>query len=430
MDTSQIYQLYLENRLISTDSRRISEGCIFFALRGESFDGNKFAAQALEKGAAYAIVDDPAAVTSDKIFFVENTLDALQDLARMHRKSFSFPVIALTGSNGKTTTKELIRCVLSTRYNTYATQGNLNNHIGVPLTILSVDERSVQMLIVEMGANHEKEIALLCSVAQPTHGLITNVGKAHLEGFGSLDGVKKAKGELYDYLSKKKGTVFVNAANEILMEMASKRRAFGEIIFYNSDNQPSIPRIVGQSPFISYTTGDLTVSTNLVGEYNFNNICAALCIADYFDLSPDDAHLAISNYVPDNNRSQIVRQNSNTIILDAYNANPSSMAAALENFAKMEASHKMVVLGDMLELGNESRAEHELLGEIIAKGKFDTVVLFGKEIAYSLGSLPKAYYFPDKFSLHNWIMDNPRLDSHILIKGSRGMGLESVVNFL
>ncbi len=430
MDTSQIYQLYLENRLISTDSRRISDGCIFFALKGENFDGNKFAAEALEKGAAYAVADDPAAVTSDKILLVENTLDTLQELARLHRKSFSFPVIALTGSNGKTTTKELLKCVLSTRFNTYATQGNLNNHIGVPLTILSVDERSVEMVIVEMGANHEKEIALLCSVAQPTHGLITNIGKAHLEGFGSLEGVKKAKGELYDYLSKKKGTVFVNAKNEILMEMASKRRAFGEIIFYNSDNQQSTPQVIGQSPFISYTTGDLTVSTNLVGEYNFGNICAALSVADYFRISPDDAHLAISNYVPGNNRSQIVRQNTNTIILDAYNANPSSMAAALENFAKMEAGHKMVVLGDMLELGNESRAEHELLGEIIAKGEFDTVLLFGKEIAHALRNLPKAYYFADKFSLHNWIMDHPCQNSHILIKGSRGMGLESVVNFL
>lgn len=430
MDTSQIYELYLENRLISTDSRRISDGCIFFALKGENFDGNKFAAEALEKGAAYAIADDPAAVTSDKILLVENTLDTLQDLARLHRKSFSFPVIALTGSNGKTTTKELLKCVLSTRYKTYATGGNLNNHIGVPLTILSVDERFVEMVIVEMGANHEKEIALLCSVAQPTHGLITNIGKAHLEGFGSLEGVKKAKGELYDYLSKKKGTVFVNAKNEILMEMASKRRAFGEIIFYNSDNQQSTPQVIGQSPFISYTTGDLTVSTNLVGEYNFSNICAALSVADYFKISPDDAHLAISNYVPGNNRSQIVRQNTNTIILDAYNANPSSMAAALENFAKMEAGHKMVVLGDMLELGNESRTEHELLGEIIAKGKFDTVLLFGKETAHALRSLPNAYYFADKFSLHNWIMDHPRQNSHILIKGSRGMGLESVVNFL
>ncbi|ODS84133.1 MAG: UDP-N-acetylmuramoyl-tripeptide--D-alanyl-D-alanine ligase [Cytophagaceae bacterium SCN 52-12] len=430
MDTSQIYQLYLENRLISTDSRRISDGCIFFALKGENFDGNKFAAEALEKGAAYAVADDPEAVTSDRILLVENTLDTLQEVARLHRKSFSFPVIALTGSNGKTTTKELLKCVLSTRFKTYATEGNLNNHIGVPLTVLSVDERAVEMVIIEMGANHEKEIALLCAIAQPTHGLITNIGKAHLEGFGSLEGVKKAKGELYDYLSKKKGTVFVNAKNEILMEMASKRRAFGEIIFYNSDNQQSTPQLIGQSPFISYTADDMTVSTNLVGEYNFGNICAALSVADYFGISPDDAHLAISNYVPGNNRSQIVRQNTNTIILDAYNANPSSMAAALENFAKMEAGHKMVVLGDMLELGHESRAEHELLGEIIAKGNFDTVLLFGKEIAHALSRLPRAYYFADKFSLHNWIMDHPCQNSHILIKGSRGMGLESIVNFL
>lgn len=430
MDTPQLYNLFLQQRLVSTDSRKIPAGCLFFALKGEHFDGNLFAAKALDEGAAYAVVDDATVATSDRMILVADVLETLQDLARAHRKTFDFPVIGLTGSNGKTTTKELVKCVLSTRFEAYATKGNLNNHIGVPLSILEINEQETDVAIIEMGANHEKEIALLCTIAQPTHGLITNIGKAHLEGFGSIEGVRKAKGELYDYLSKKKGTVFVNAASETLMEMVSKRRAFGEIVFYNSDGQDASPKVIGQSPFITYTTGDLTVSTHLVGEYNFNNICAAISIADYFEVSPDDAHLAISNYVPDNNRSQIVKQKTNTIILDAYNANPSSMAAAVENFAKMEADKKMVILGDMLELGKESIAEHEALGEVVAKGSFDVVLLYGKEMAAALKKLPRAYYFPDKFSLHNWIMDNPSENTHVLVKGSRGMGLESVVSFL
>ncbi|GAA4431251.1 UDP-N-acetylmuramoyl-tripeptide--D-alanyl-D-alanine ligase [Ravibacter arvi] len=434
MDISKIYDLFLGaghgSGRISTDTRHLPQGCLFFALKGDHFDGNQFAAQALEKGAAYAVVDDPAVATSDRVILVDNVLEALQELARVHRKTFSFPVIALTGSNGKTTTKELITCVLSARYRTVSTKGNLNNHIGVPLTILSVDTDTTDMLVVEMGANHEKEIALLCTIAQPTHGLITNIGKAHLEGFGSLDGVKRAKGELYDYLSKKKGTIFVNAANETLMELVSKRRAFGDIVFYNSESTAPNPIMIGQTPFVTYSIGDLVVSTHLVGEYNFNNICAALRIGAYFEVPEDQAHRAISDYTPDNNRSQIVQRNTNTILLDAYNANPSSMAAALENFSKMDAERKMVILGDMLELGNESKSEHELLGDLIARGAFDVVLLFGKEIAHALRSLPKAYYFPDKFSLHNWIMDNPQQHTHVLVKGSRGMGLESVVNFL
>ena len=430
MDISQIYPLYLSSRKVSTDSRKITEGCLFFALKGDNFDGNKFAAQALEQGAAYAIVDDPVVATDDRYILVENTLEALQDLATLHRQSFNFPVLALTGSNGKTTTKELIRAVLSQKYKTFATQGNLNNHIGVPLTLLSIDERETEFAIIEMGANHVGEIRLLCSIARPTHGLITNIGKAHLEGFGSVEGVIKAKGELYDFLSKKKGVVFVNAQNEILMDMVSRRRAFGEIVFYNSENQENLPELIGQSPFITYCVGDTTVSTKLVGDYNFNNIHAALRVGEYFGVEPDKLHAAISNYVPDNNRSQIVVKNGNTIILDAYNANPSSMAAALENFARMQADRKMVILADMLELGDASQAEHEQLGKQIANGNFDIVLLFGKEIVPALKSLPRAFYFPDKFSLHNWLMDHPQTGIHVLIKGSRSMGLESTLNFL
>ncbi len=430
METTQIYALYSEKRLISTDTRNIVPGSLFFALKGERFDGNLFAAEALEKGAAYAVVDNPEVAAGARYLVVEDVLKTLQDLARLHRKTFDFPVIGLTGSNGKTTTKELIYAVLSEQYRVFATKGNLNNHIGVPLTILSVDPQGTDVCVVEMGANHVGEIALLCSIAQPTHGVITNIGKAHLEGFRSLEGVGKAKGELYDFLSKKKGVVFVDAGNEMLMEMASKRRSFGEIVFYNSENGLVNPVLIEQSPFVIYKSCDRTVSTHLVGGYNFANICIALCVGYYFKVEKDRVHAAVSIFAPDNNRSQVIERNSNTIILDAYNANPSSMAAALANFAEVRAGRKMVVLGDMLELGNESQAEHEALGKLIARENFDVILLAGTAIRHALPALPRAYYFPDKFSLHNWIMDHPQQDTHILIKGSRGVGLESVVQFL
>jgi len=426
-----LYDIYINGAKISTDTRKITPGCIFFALKGDKFDGNQYAEQALQSGAAYAVVDDPSLTGNLRLLLVENVLETLQDLARQHRKTFKFPVIGLTGSNGKTTTKELIAKVLNMKFNTYATKGNLNNHIGVPLTILAVNREQHEIAIVEMGANHQEEIALLCSIAQPTHGLITNIGKAHLEGFGGMDGILKGKGELYDFLSKKKGIVFVNTKNETLMEMVSKRRAFGEIIFYNSESSAVNPELVQESPVVIYKgNNQRKVTTHLPGHYNFDNICAALAVGNHFGVTDEDAHEAIANYQPDNNRSQVVKKGSNTVIMDAYNANPSSMAAAIENFARLDASKKMLILGDMLELGDAATEEHLALGKQIAAEKFDIVILAGQLMQHALPALPKAYYFPDKFSLHNWVMDNPQENTNILIKGSRGMALETVLNLM
>ncbi|MBN8822060.1 MULTISPECIES: UDP-N-acetylmuramoyl-tripeptide--D-alanyl-D-alanine ligase [unclassified Spirosoma] len=437
VSTEQLYQKFLECTGVSTDTRRITPGCLFVALKGDKFDGNQFVEQALASGARYALVDDADVAARESLagscLLVADALTALQDLARHHRQTFTFPVIGLTGSNGKTTTKELIAGVLSKKYRTYATVGNLNNHIGVPLTLLAINDQ-YEMAVVEMGANHQEEIELLCSIAQPTHGLITNVGKAHLEGFGGFEGVKKGKGELYDYLAQQGRTVFINSRDTILTALYRERlkthrpeTTFAEAIFY-----PGEPvELLQESPVVIYRDADgQEVMTHLPGRYNFENMLAALAIGDYFGVTSEDANRAIADYNPTNNRSQVVTKGTNTILLDAYNANPSSMAAAIRQFAAMPAAHKAVILGDMYELGNESEAEHASLGKLIAEGKFDRVILAGKDIKYALSYLPKAFYFPDKFSLHNWLMDHPMTDTHILVKGSRGMSLESVIPFI
>jgi len=437
--TEQLYHKFQECTGVSTDTRRITPDCLFVALKGDTFDGNKFAEQALASGARYAVVDDPdVASRVSGCLLVTDGLTALQDLARHHRQTFSFPVIALTGSNGKTTTKELIAAVLSKNYQVYATVGNLNNHIGVPLTLLALNEQH-ELAIVEMGANHQKEIELLCSIAQPTHGLITNVGKAHLEGFGGVEGVRKGKGELYDYLAQNAKTVFINSLDKTLTAMYRERlkairseTTFAEAIFYPGVDSTQEPiTLLSESPVVVYRDSmSQNVTTHLPGRYNFENILAALAIGDYFGVSPEEANRAIADYNPTNNRSQHIVKGTNTVLLDAYNANPSSMAAAVQQFAATPARRKVVILGDMYELGPESEAEHAALGKLIAESKFDLVILAGKDMHYALGYLPKAYYFPDKFSLHNWLMDNPMTDTHILVKGSRGMSLESVVPFL
>ena len=427
----ELYDIYLKYPTVCTDTRKIAPGCLFFALKGDNFDGNAFAQEALESGAAYAVVDDFSVVKDSRFLMVEDVLSTLQELAKYHRNTWDIPVIALTGSNGKTTTKELMAAVLTKKYRTNATIGNLNNHIGVPLTLLSVSPAKYGIAVIEMGANHQQEIAFLCSIAQPTHGLITNIGKAHLEGFGGLAGVKKGKGELYTYLAKKKRAVFVNAQDETLMEMASKKHAFGEIVFYRSENAAVNPTLIEETPFVVYENQEKqTIVTHLPGQHNFDNICAALAVGHHFEVPSDDAHRAISDYQPANNRSQVIEKGSNTITLDAYNANPSSMRAAIEHFTRSDAPRKMLILGDMLELGDEAAAEHLAIGQLVAAGKFDTVILTGPLMQHALPALPKAYYIPDKFSLHNWIMDHPQQNTHVLIKGSRGMGLESTVQFL
>ena len=435
----QLYHKFQECTGVSTDTRRITPDCLFVALKGDNFDGNTFAEQALTAGARYALVDDVTIADREpRCLLVPDSLTALQDLARHHRQTFKFPVIGLTGSNGKTTTKELIAAVLAKKYQTYATVGNLNNHIGVPLTVLSLNEQH-EIAVVEMGANHQKEIELLCSIAQPTHGLITNVGKAHLEGFGGIEGVRKGKGELYDYLAQHGRTVFINSRDKTLMAMYRERlktlrseEVFAEVVFYPAVESASKPvELLQESPVVIYRDSDgQEITTHLPGRYNFENMTGALAIGDYFGVSPEEANRAIADYNPTNNRSQVIAKGTNTVLLDAYNANPSSMAAAIRQFAATPAKRKVVILGDMYELGNESEAEHTALGKLIAESKFDLVILAGKDMHYALGFLPKAYYFPDKFSLHNWLMDNPMTDTHVLVKGSRGMSLESVVPFI
>ncbi len=428
-----LYNKFLTCSGVSTDTRQITPNCLFIALRGDHFNANEFALQALATGASFAVVDDPAVAAADpRCLLVPDTLTALQELARHHRHLFTCPVIGLTGSNGKTTTKELIAAVLSRKYATEATNGNLNNHIGVPLTLLRMNAATCQMAIVEMGANHQQEIAMLSRICEPTHGLITNVGKAHLEGFGGLAGVRKGKGELFDYLAETGGTVFVNAQDETLMAMHAER-SFAETVFYLADHQPEL---LLEAPVAVYrTAGGATIQTHLPGRYNFENVAAALAIGAYFGVPEADAHEAVAAYNPTNNRSQVVVKGTNTILLDAYNANPSSMAAAIRQFGQSHpgngpAPRKAVLLGDMYELGEESPAEHAALGRLVAEQGFDLVILAGKEMKYALPALPKAYYFPDKFSLHNWIADNPMINTYLLIKGSRGMKLETVVPFV
>ena len=438
--TDLLYHKFQECTGVSTDTRRITPDCLFIALKGDNFDGNQFAEQALASGARYAVVDDPAVAARDpqRCLPVTDGLTALQDLARHHRQTLTIPIIGLTGSNGKTTTKELIAAVLSKNYRVYATAGNLNNHIGVPLTLLAINVQH-ELAIVEMGANHQKEIALLSSIAQPTHGLITNIGKAHLEGFGGIEGVRKGKGELYDYLAQNGKTVFINSRDKTLTAMYRERlktlrseTSFAEAIFYPAvEAAAESVELIEESPVVIFRdeTGR-TVTTHLPGRYNFENILAALAIGDYFGVSPEDASHAVADYNPTNNRSQVIHKETNTILLDAYNANPSSMAVAIRQFAATPAKRKMVILGDMYELGSESEAEHAALGKLIAESNFNVVILAGKDMHYALGALPKAYYFPDKFSLHNWLMDNPMTNTHVLVKGSRGMSLESVVPFI
>ncbi|MCC9168788.1 UDP-N-acetylmuramoyl-tripeptide--D-alanyl-D-alanine ligase [Pontibacter harenae] len=424
--TDFLYQKYSECRHVSTDSRAEQDQSLFFALNGPNFKGAKFALQALEKGAKYAVVDDPA-MAADNVFVVEDTLQTLQDLARHHRRQLSIPVIGITGSNGKTSTKELVYSVLSQKFNTLYTQGNLNNHIGVPLTLLRLKPEH-EMAIIEMGANHIGEIALLSSIALPTHGLITNIGKAHLEGFGSLEGVARGKSELYLHLDEHGGTVFINTGNEHLMRMS--RRIQNKITFpatadfYHSE-------LLEASPYVVYRDEEGNeVSTQLVGSYNYENMAAAACIGKFFGVPLEKANAAIANYSPVNNRSQVLQKGSNTIILDAYNANPTSMAAAVRNFGGMKVARKIVILGDMFEMGAESAAEHRALGEVVAQQSFDAVLVCGKDMKYASEVSSSFLYFATKPELTKWLQEHPVSESYVLIKGSRGMGLETLLEVL
>lgn len=427
MQIEKLYERFKESAKVSTDTRQIAPGSIFFALRGDKFNANEFASAALEKGASYAVIDDPKYEINDRCILVENTLETLQALARHHRSLLMIPVIGLTGSNGKTTSKELVNAVLGKKFKTYATKGNLNNHIGVPLTILSIDA-TYEMAVVEMGANHLGEIALLSSIANPTHGFITNIGKAHIGTFGGFENIIRGKSELYQHLITRNGTVFINSQNPILANMAKR---FKNPYFYPAPGDYYHAELVDADPFIRFKTedGDL-VQTQLMGAYNFENIAVALCIGKFFGVDTKAANRAIAEYVPGNMRSQIVKKGSNTIILDAYNANPSSMEAAILNLAAMQASKKVVILGDMFELEEEAEKEHQRIGELLKENKFDRAYLCGQLMKSAKATFPDALYVENKELLIAALKANPTVDSTILVKASRGIGLETIVEYL
>jgi len=427
METEKLYEKFLEAGKISTDTRQIAEGSIFFALRGDKFNANEFAQQALEKGARYAVIDDAQYAKDPRCILVDDVLKTLQELARYHRSKLTIPVIGLTGSNGKTTSKELLNAVLSKKFKTFATKGNLNNHIGVPLSVLSIDN-SVEIAVIEMGANHLGEIALLCSITNPTHGFITNIGKAHIGTFGGFENIIRGKSELYQHLIVNNGTVFINSQNEILANMAKR---FSKPYFYPVSGDYIHVTLLDADPFIRYETEEKEiVQTQLMGEYNFENIAAALCIGKFFGVDAADANKAIADYVPGNMRSQILTKGTNTIILDAYNANPSSMEAAINNLAGMNTKNKVAILGDMFELEEEAEKEHRKIGELLNEKKFDQVYFCGKLMKAAKAAHGAGKLFEEKELLMNELKHHPIKDSTILVKASRGIGLESIVEYL
>jgi UDP-N-acetylmuramoyl-tripeptide--D-alanyl-D-alanine ligase len=423
----KIYGLYHKSAGISTDSRSIIRESIFFAIKGDQFNGNQFAGAALDNGASYAVVDDPSVIDGDRYILVDDTLKSLQQLAILHRGNVKAKIIGITGSNGKTTTKELIGRVLDSTHKTLMTQGNLNNHIGVPLTILNIKEETL-FAVIEMGANHPGEIGELCRIAQPDYGLITNIGKAHLEGFGSFEGVIKAKSELYDFIREHDGLVFINLDNQLLCRLSAGIK----LITYGSGDLAACQgKIIGRDPYlnISWSAGHLSgrIPTHLYGDYNFENILAAVCIGLYFRIRPEEIENAITAYIPDNNRSQWVRASRNILVLDAYNANPSSMKAALNNFHQIDAPSKMIILGDMMELGIQSPEEHRQILSLVRNLSFTKVFLIGQLFTQAARGGEETCFGSITEAL-GWFRENPVENMTILLKGSRKMQLESLNN--
>ncbi|TAI49737.1 UDP-N-acetylmuramoyl-tripeptide--D-alanyl-D-alanine ligase [Flagellimonas allohymeniacidonis] len=424
MNLEQLHQLFLEHPTVSTDTRKITPDCLFFALKGPNFNGNEFASEALKKGAAYAVVDEKKYKTSKQHILVEDVLESLQKLSTFHRNYCNAKIIALTGSNGKTTTKELIYAVLSKKYNTIATQGNLNNHIGVPLTLLSIKE-DTEIAVVEMGANHQKEIAFLSSIAQPDFGYITNFGKAHLEGFGGVEGVIKGKSELYDHLMAHDEHIFMNADDPIQLQ---KLESYVKKIGYSTEKHEYYTiKFLGAKPFVSLEFEGTRANTQLVGDYNFSNCCVAVLIGKYFNVPVEDLKTALESYVPDNNRSQIIDKNGIKVVLDAYNANPTSMRAAVENFKNMEWPSPILVLGDMFELGESAAMEHQSIADLLASKGFERVFLVGENFYGTQSGFMRFKTFDD-FKIY--LESNPITTGNILIKGSRGMALERTLDLL
>lgn len=426
-----LYNIFLQYPSVQTDTRKLKAGDLYFALKGEHFNGNLFAHQALEKGAAYAIVDEDINPSDDRLIKVDDVLQTLQQLAKYHRQQFNtlpagrqVPFLAITGSNGKTTTKELIHAVLSTHFKTYTTEGNLNNHIGIPLSLLKV-KTDAEIAVIEMGANHQKEIASYCTYSLPTFGLINNIGKAHLEGFGGLEGVKKGKGELYDYLRETNGSIFINTDYDYLLEMSA---GIQNKITYGTGNAETTGILIESDPFlkVEITSNSIigTIETKLVGDYNLPNILAAVCVGLYFVVPPKKIKKAIENYHPTNSRSQLIERGTNQIILDAYNANPGSMRAAIENFARLQADKKVVILGGMAELGSSSIEEHKAVIDLLKQYDWWAVVLVGGD--YSKNDHPYLHY-NSTAEATEWFQLQHFEHTSILLKGSRSMKMEEVL---
>lgn len=433
MKTEELYNIFRENRKISTDSRKLIPGSIFFALKGGNFDGNKFALEALEKGCSFAVTDDPSIPQHKGIIRVKDVLKSLQELAAFHRKQLDIPFIGITGSNGKTTSKELIAAVLGRKFRVCATTGNLNNHIGVPLTILSVNDHDIA--IIEMGANHIGEIAALCRIADPDFGIITNIGKAHLEGFGSAEGVIRGKSELYDHLRISNGTAFVDGTNDLLIRLSGERN-LSAIYFGNRNDSSCRGNITGNSKFLSiqfsFPGQDemYRVNSSLVGDYNLSNLLAAACIGNYFGVGATEIVKSLEEYQPSNNRSQLIKTDKNRIVMDAYNANPSSMEGAISNFLSLEEDlEKMIILGDMLELGEYSAEEHSMVINRLESINFKNFILVGPQFG-SVAKEKAARCFKNVDELLEHFRSNPVVNHSILIKGSRGIQLEKLLEVL
>ncbi len=448
-----LYNIYKKHPIITTDSRNCPAGSIFFALKGDNFNGNLFALNAIEKGCAYAVVDQAvidgkAVEENERLILVDDVLSTLQQLARHHRQQLSIPIIGITGTNGKTTTKEIVAAVLQKKFRVHFTQGNLNNHIGVPLTLLSISNED-EIAVVEMGANHPGEIELLANIACPTHGMITNVGKAHLEGFGSLEGVIKTKRELYDNLLTNSGHIFLNSGNELLVGALTASineleitPEDDKITRYVADNREAdscnssgnyYGKLISCAPYVSFEWYNCSccpkypVNTHFIGAYNLDNMMAAIAIGNHFGIAVQLINEAIAEYRPNNNRSQLTTTENNTIIVDAYNANPTSMRAAIDNFKIMDSDHKVAILGDMLELGEQSPTEHQAIADILSDCDFETVILVGKQFSQTSN---KFIVFSNRTEVVEYLQSNPLEDKTILLKGSNGIGLYNLVKIL
>jgi len=427
MNISDIHNLFLKCSSVSIDTRKIEDNSLFVAIKGDRFDANTFAKEALEKGAVFVIIDNPSFQIDERTILVNNSLETLQQLAKFHRQYLKLPILALTGSNGKTTTKELINVVLSQKFKTKATVGNLNNHIGVPLTLLSFNHET-EIGIVEMGANHQKEIEFLCNLALPDYGYVTNFGKAHLEGFGGVEGVIKGKGEMYEYLSQHKKMAFVNLEDPIQVQKTKSIETYS----FGIQKEAADLNIndASANPFVKVTYGATSLSSHLIGLYNANNISAAIAIGTYFKIVPEDIKKAIESYIPENNRSQLLVKNGNEIILDAYNANPSSMAVAIENFLQLDKPEKIMILGDMFELGTESLSEHKNIVDALSKAANVTAYLIGKDFFQNKIANPNLKFY-ETFEAFSADFQNENITNKtLLIKGSRGMALERTLDLL